>query len=282
MFHKHDMSDNKTFNVAYCFDMKYLKPFQVSALSLLFHLPKDRRVSIFCVICGDDFSRARLRKSLNGFDMIARTILSNLTFSIIDCAIELPHTPVASYISSSTQVRLLLPHLLPADAHTVLYMDCDTLCIQDISSIFDIPFCTLAACNSVDNFMEDPLWNFQHVFAGTSSFNAGILLLDLEAMRQQDFLLKWIPIVNEAGLNDQSVLNLYMQGQHTQLPGCWNTFPSVGSPVPGDAMILHWSSSVKPWQVPFCVACPAMALWRQMCQKLHMLQKTTRTTTFHL
>ena len=77
------------------------------------------------------------------------------------------------------------------------------------------------------------------------SFNAGVLVLDLERMRRDAFCEEFLPFAERYGMNDQEVLNCYAGPNRRELDAGWNRFPSQ-EPV-SDGYIVHWAGSAKPW-----------------------------------
>jgi lipopolysaccharide biosynthesis glycosyltransferase len=89
-------------------------------------------------------------------------------------------------------------------------------------------------------------------------FNAGVLVLDLDRMRRDEFSQRFIPFVHEHGFNDQIVLNLYTGADHVSLPSAWNHRPQfewLESP-----RLVHWAGPVKPWNQPMV---PLADWWRK-------------------
>jgi lipopolysaccharide biosynthesis glycosyltransferase len=77
------------------------------------------------------------------------------------------------------------------------------------------------------------------------SFNAGVLLLDLDRMRRDDFSRHAIPLVENYAMNDQDALNVYARFNRIELSVDWNAVPNQD---PTDsAKILHFAGSIKPW-----------------------------------
>jgi lipopolysaccharide biosynthesis glycosyltransferase len=79
-----------------------------------------------------------------------------------------------------------------------------------------------------------------------TSFNAGILVLDLARMRADGFTEHFAGIAGRYGLNDQDVLCCYAGEEARVLPGRWNSFPTR-EPIPADVRLLHFAGAAKPW-----------------------------------
>lgn len=173
------------------------------------------------------------------------------------------------HTTASTMDRLLLPDLL-AELPRVVYVDIDTLPVGDISSLhdWDLAGAPLAARSAVGSSAVTS--GFADIVAiatrlndapGAShdlvrrmgarfpydfdAFNAGILVLDLERMRADDFCRQFLPYVERYGMNDQEVLNCYAGPHRAALPDSWNAQPS--KEIVTDPQLIHWTGKIKPW-----------------------------------
>lgn len=180
-----------------------------------------------------------------------------------------PITGMLSHITVSTMDRLLLPDLLP-ELDRVVYHDIDALPMDDIAHLADLDLggAPLAARSAVvravrsgfatiyssaarwkddperaDELLHRTLARHRYDFP---AFNAGILVLDLDRMRRDDFGRQFLPYVERFGLNDQVVLNCYAGADRCHLPGRWNSFPSQEDVT--DPAIIHWAGHAKPWK----------------------------------
>lgn len=174
----------------------------------------------------------------------------------------IPHTTV------STMDRLLLPDLL-SDLNRILYLDLDLLPLGDLSELFslelrDRPLAarTTPRSGSTGGYRENVIPAFRRSRSASEaenlwrwasrerphpfpSMNAGVLLLNLEQMRRDNFTESYLGLVGSYGLNDQELLNLYSGSDRVELEPKWNHLPlleTVASPE-----IIHWAGAMKPW-----------------------------------
>jgi len=134
-------------------------------------------------------------------------------------------------LSLATYYRLFIPELM-CDYDKVLYIDGDTVLLEDIAHLYahDITGCYAAAVRDY-NIISDMSESFKahvHGLLGmadtTQYFNAGVLLLDIAAMRR-DFPLKFLMEQAElkgAKHHDQDVLNSLFYGKVRFLHPRWN------------------------------------------------------------
>ena len=129
-------------------------------------------------------------------------------------------------ITISTLDRLILPQLLD-DVDRVVYVDIDTLVLDDICRLAatDLGGRPIAARDS--NVSEASEWQraprrvaeepatelrrrmgLTHGF-GHAALNAGVLVLDLDRLRRDDFSSTYLPWVERYGLHDQDIMLAY-------------------------------------------------------------------------
>lgn len=111
-------------------------------------------------------------------------------------------------------MRLAIPRLLPEERR-VLYLDCDTIVRQDIGELFDLDLggCLLAAVLEPDKSRD-----------GRRYYNAGVLLMDLDALRASGKVAEMVSAANYRrwGLPDQDVLNACCSRQTLALAPAYN------------------------------------------------------------
>lgn len=187
---------------------------------------------------------------------------------------------VPARITVSTMDRLLLPGLLD-DVARVVYLDVDTLMLGDVAELarVDLGGRPVAACDS--NVSEASEWQragrrlperaatelrrrmgFQHGF-GQPALNAGVLVMDLDRMRRDDFMTTSIGLVEEYGLHDQDTMLAYAGPDRLRLDPAWNAMPVLAdAPQP---KLIHWASFAKPWDEPLTYA---RHLWQEHAARL--------------
>lgn len=177
--------------------------------------------------------------------------------------------------------RLIMPELLPEYARAV-YLDTDTILLDDVAKLYDtlvdgfaaaIPDITMHAYYTNPEVTEDYLgpygtisnyWD-QHLALSTKAkavyFNSGVLVFDLEKMRQANIdekimiLLRAKPYV----FVDQDILNIVFDGDVQKISPEWNFFQALNPKLkyPDDALaervraeknicLIHYAWK-KPW-----------------------------------
>lgn len=134
-------------------------------------------------------------------------------------------------------MRLALPGIFPKEERA-LWLDVDTIVEQDIGELFDRDL----AGNYVA-MAEEPVRS-KYPF---TYHNAGVMLMDLEALRADNTWRKWIALVNREPFTakDQDVINLICQGEILTLGPEWNSAGHITQNVP-DPYIRHYAGSLRP------------------------------------
>jgi lipopolysaccharide biosynthesis glycosyltransferase len=244
-------------HVAIALDQNLIEQAPVVLEGIESHTERDVRVHVMTRGIGLDTIEAwartfpRLRFSHYRFDDVDYGSIRRL----------LAHTTV------STMDRLLLPDVL-SGLDRVAYIDIDVAVVGDVAELWalDLGGAPLAARPTASEWAESGLAfvyraaqrlpmelarefrAYMHARVGGdfTSFNAGILVLDLARMRADGFTEHFAGIAGRYGLNDQDVLCCYAGEEARVLPAQWNSFPTR-EPIPADVRLLHFAGAAKPW-----------------------------------
>src|SRR6267142_1729570 len=126
--------------------------------------------------------------------------------------------------------RILLPHLLGVPR--LIYLDCDVLVFRDLSELFDFE---LSAGKFVAAVPDSETRSLAHDSRGLAKamelpaegayFNSGVMLMNLDELRKQDFFQRAVEFLNRKSAYrfwDQSAINFLLYGQIDELPEYWN------------------------------------------------------------
>lgn len=129
--------------------------------------------------------------------------------------------------------RILLPELLPNHAR-VIYLDADTLVLQDLMPLWSLPLgdeYLLAAVPQHDEMSGAKRLEPFGFPAGAPYFNSGVLLMNLNAIRNDHLPRKLTNLALRHGADlrypDQDALNLGCLGRWHALHPRWNAFASL-------------------------------------------------------
>ena len=148
--------------------------------------------------------------------------------------------------SSATMIRLYIPELLNVDK--VIYLDMDLIVNMDLQTLYEID-CEEHGI-AMANHLETPRHERRKLGLGKKlSGNAGVMVLDLNRLRENDFTNKCLDFNKTHGGNDQHAINWYCRGTHKILEVKYNLFYADNGYLINtlDDYIFHWAGPYKPW-----------------------------------
>lgn len=181
--------------------------------------------------------------------------------------------------SVATYYRILIPFLFKDDKK-VLYMDCDTVILDDVSKIFEVDLkrAEIAAVFDYDSVCYDKnrIKYIQDKLKLTDYkkyFNAGLILFDIERIEKQTYLNEFLSNLSKEFLFlDQDILNIIFKDKVKFLEAEWNyqyhiLFPEFKKRYDlklNKPKIIHYTTSNKPWNAP---EYPMCGLWWKYARK---------------
>lgn len=130
----------------------------------------------------------------------------------------------------SAYYRILIPNLLPKTVNKVLYLDCDTIVENDLNGLFmmDLSKHALAAVEDEITLKSDfkNLKKRLRIPKNNSYFNSGVMLLNLEFMRNNNLTKKILDFLHKNNerivLHDQDGLNAILYNHWIKIPETYN------------------------------------------------------------
>lgn len=162
------------------------------------------------------------------------------------------------HISTATYARLLIPKLFPAEVRRVIYLDADMLVLADLGALWttDLSGKPLGAVTDlIDGIVKQGESGWEDVPQVAAYFNAGVLLMDLEAWRKErvsERALEYLVQHPNTRMADQDALNVACDGRWEPLAARWNVachrHGDIGVlPVSERPAIAHFITFRKPW-----------------------------------
>jgi lipopolysaccharide biosynthesis glycosyltransferase len=248
--------DVRRVEVVYCCDEYYARHVAVSVRSVVDTLDPGWTARVW-VVC-------------SGLDATARGVIADAgrggaaTFEFVEAdAREFAWAPVGLHVSAATYYRLSLPWLLPPEVHRLVYLDVDVIVERSLARLFveSCEGCVLAA-------VENPGIAHKHELGlppDVRYFNAGVLLVDLDAWRERRVSERTLEFVRTHPLPlrlwDQDALNAVVHGAWKPLDWRWNQqaklFRIARPPeftraewrrVLEEPYVVHFSTGLKPWK----------------------------------
>jgi lipopolysaccharide biosynthesis glycosyltransferase len=159
--------------------------------------------------------------------------------------------------SHMTYCRILLPQLL--DVPRLIYVDSDLLVFRDLSELFDLPLSRGKVVAAVPDSETPTLGDDSRTIAEAMNlphdaryFNAGLMLLDLDELRAQNFTNRSFDFFNEwqgcYRFHDQSAFNFLLHAYTNELAEHWNRASWQFDAQNNNELncVVHYTGSV-PW-----------------------------------
>ena len=201
--------------------------------------------------------------------------LENLFIHFIDvkdCKEKIKGIFIDRHLSIATYYRFFLPELLP-NIDKILYLDTDVIINEDIADLYntDIKKNVIGGCLDLAVIHCD-FGDFRksHEMLKSLSYknpekyiNAGVILFNLEKMREQDTTQKLLTTaLNHSFIfHDQDAINLVCDGDIKILDGKWNFIAHLSPEIypysiqqdisvriaTNNIGIIHYAGASKPW-----------------------------------
>ena len=245
---------NSCISISYASNDNYVLPLCCSIKSLIANLINSDTIVKVNILCSDTLG-ARSRQ----FIQMLADKKCKINFIDIDKNIfEQFHLEKNSHISRETYYRYLLADLLK-DIDTILYLDCDTIILNDISEITTI--------NMEDFYIAGVRDYSEQAFKKRLSLNqycnAGVMLFNLKKIREENLVKQMIEYTtNHADsipFQDQDVINIIFQKGTKVLDGKWNVQLAyydkyndiTDNYLKFTGKILHYICEQKPWHYEY-------------------------------
>ena len=236
-------------NVLFAINSRFVLPLCTTLTSFFHHNGTGHNIYVF----HNGLNKKQL-KTLNG---VVCKIGESRFFPILfdDCALS--SLQIDERLSIATYYRLLLGNYIPESVNRLLWLDADTLVLDDLSQMYCLPLhgFEVAACRDIDSGKHSRRLSLSDGFY----LNAGVILFDLKATRNAltvDGLHTFLRTnKKEIMLHDQDILNLMFSGSVHELPSSYNII-TLGSQNPSieeikaikqTGHILHFAGMYKPW-----------------------------------
>lgn len=246
-------------NILYCLDSNYNQQFLSSLQSFLDHI--NRKINCF-VIHKDPNSLKKIIDELNFWH-------KNLNdFKIYKFFEDINNFPNIgnNHISEATYYRFFIDNYLDESIESVVYIDCDIICLNNPENILDEVInktkeseYTIAACTEyVKSINTEEVFNRLEMKSNLY-FNAGVMIIDVEKWRknknQNSLVDLMITIYEKVDFWDQDIMNCFYDGGYLEISKYLNfkdtdlnrNLKKVDT---RSVIFLHYAGSNKPWTIP--------------------------------
>lgn len=231
--------------IVFCIDATYL-PFALH-LAAQIHFHEPHREYDFVLLSDADLV---IPPSLDYLRVKTYPALKDSAYDKLD----------ASHLPRSTYLRLWAPLILSQDYDRILYLDSDMAAEGGGFGALlrtDLQGNVLAAVRDVQQWYRPERQVAEFKLAGRPLrryFNAGLMLIDVDQYRREDILGKALDMAQKnpqwVRHHDQSLLNLVLDGNWTELSPIWNWQWPLKYPLFGDWLDIrlnHFIGADKPW-----------------------------------
>lgn len=242
----------QTINIAYTVDDKYIDYMGVSLYSLKKNRSLDYSYEIYVLYNNGHVSEENKKRIYSlkekDFDIIFVDVEKNL--KLLEGKLK-----TRDYYSLTTYYRLFLPHIFP-NLDKILYLDCDTVVLGDISELYNTELHdTYLACAPDEAVLAIPVFQkYVEEVIGVKKydeyFNAGIILMNLNKFRKDKIFEKFMDLNDKYYFivaQDQDLLNVLCAGNVTYYDRGWNKNPTEGVVPYKKLNLIHYHLTMKPW-----------------------------------
>jgi len=247
------MTNNNIVSLFFACDDNYIPMFAVVLESIRDHASEERFYDIK-VLCTGNISDKNQQKIINEYSQ------GNMKIEFVDISEKLVnicdklHT--RDYYSKSTYFRLFIPSLYP-NLDKALYLDSDILLLDDVAKLYDIDlgdnFVGAIPDESVQAVPEFKVYVTNKIGHDSykNYFNAGILSMNLKALREINFEDMFIDLIGAVTFDvaqDQDYLNTICKDHVCYIDRAWNKMPIMDDMDDDEIKLIHYNLSFKPWK----------------------------------
>jgi lipopolysaccharide biosynthesis glycosyltransferase len=160
------------------------------------------------------------------------------------------------YYTVAIYFRLFIPNMFP-HLDKAIYLDADMVILEDVAKLYDIDLHDnlLGGVSDAIIASRKEFRDYAELGCGiypyTRYFNSGMMLMNLDAMREFDLEGKFEFLFNTYGFEtvcpDQDYLNVICKDRVLYLDEGWDKMAIDGN-YKGRPMIVHYNNFAKPWQ----------------------------------
>ena len=244
------MVRRKVIRLFFTVDDNYIPFLSTTIASIVAHASKQYKYRLTIIHDGLSMESKKTIRKYQDNDQIFVSFF-NVSAKVHSLSVKLD---VRDYYTITTYYRLFLPDLFPT-INKGLYLDSDIVLNDDVAKLYNvdlgsnlvggIPDASVQLFDEFSNYVEKVI-EMDH----TKYFNAGVLLMNLKALREFGLERRFISLVKKVTFNvaqDQDVLNYLCKGRVTLIDSRWNVMP-LGDKVE-DPYLIHYNLMFKPWNL---------------------------------
>lgn len=216
-----------TLYVAYGSDDNYAKYMGISMYSLFETNTAFEQIEVFVLDCGITAeNKEKLQSVAQQWNRQIHFLDMSEAVSSLDLHMGAKKIAIASY------ARLFISPLLPAHCDRVLYIDCDTLICDNLYPLWSTVFDD-AQIGGVQDTVDSYFLDVIGLDRSLRYINAGILMINLKAWRDEGLQEKFIQVIEKFGGNvphhDQGTINAVCGDKRKIVPLRYNVTANLYS-----------------------------------------------------
>ncbi len=249
------MEKRQVIPIFFACDENFVKYMMVTIRSVMEHASREYAYRIYVLNTGISSGRRSQVEAMADSDFdIAFVDVSEKLQSMKD------KLPLRDYYSMTTYYRLFIAEMYP-EYDKVIYLDSDVIVLEDISKLYrqDLSGYYVGAVGDQLVQQMDVFGRYVEQVLGVDRnqyFNAGVLLMNCQALRDTDFFDRVVELVKTYTFivaQDQDYLNVICKDKVCLLPVAWNVEASSEITIPEDEILLiHFNMTAKPWKYADC------------------------------
>ena len=255
------IDSGRELNIAYGIDRNFLFGAAVSMQSVAMHnTDLSLRFHIFTDYIDDDYLKRV--DAFTGKNKSIQVCIYKVSSVFIDIF------PSLKQWSYATFFRLVAFQYLSDSIENLLYIDADVICKGPLSGLLDVHFHSdkfAAVIRDVPFMQEKPAKRLNIEGLPGNYFNAGVVYLQLNAWKQNDFMNKAIAMLasdpehKKYKCLDQDILNILFYGHCIFISGDYDCFYGVDyelknktnddykKTITDETKLIHYVGVTKPW-----------------------------------
>lgn len=211
-------------SIVYCADENYIQHVAVSIKSLLKVAKNILQYEVYLLANNiSESAICNLKKMLEESNFSYHVICIDNLENILPKNIDLGKLGITAYL------RLFLAEFLPTFIDKVLYLDCDTVIMQDLSFLKEYSMGDLSVCG-IEDTMPPEIKEQTCMRSNDSYINSGVLLINLKKWRDTNITEHFLEFINKFNgkvpFLDQGVINGVLR-DHGILPLAYNVHTPI-------------------------------------------------------
>jgi len=158
-------------------------------------------------------------------------------------------------VSAFEFTRLFIPDLVKNETNKVIYLDSDTIVLDDISDLYHLNLDNNYIAEALDHSSD----TMRKKISVNAYFNSGVILFDVSKWINNNITEKLVRYEsinkNRIYFGPQCLLNLFFENKILKLEKKYNYFILSGSRQKlvdsSEARIIHYITDIKPWKKYF-------------------------------